>query len=417
VGTRDKRVEFETARLALSRLHLDRDQRDLAIRHAIRVSAGALHCDRAGVWLFRGDTLVAEVLWDVRTGQYGAGDTVFRSRSPRYWDALSQRRVVVADDALNNPVTQELRASYLEPLGIGAMIDAPLYRDGELVGVVCHEAVGGPRTWQQRDIDFATNVSDLISALRAQREVAELEQALRLRVSRQRELDKLEALTRLSRSIAHDFNNVLTAVQLAASRLELPSTDRRELVTVLRASAELGQFLAHQLSTFATRDGDDARANGNRAEVRRVLDDLAPMLALLMRDSASLELDHQIVSARTALPAGELEQIILNLVLNARDASPAGATVTVRTRAARADELPSGLAIDVIDHGTGIGPDQLPRIFEPGFTTKRTGTGLGLATVRDIVHEHDGQVRVSSELGRGSVFTVLVPAEIPAPPR
>ena len=119
----------------------------------------------------------------------------------------------------------------------------------------------------------------------------------------------------------------------------------------------------------------------------------------------------------TRIDAGQLQQIILNLVLNARDASPAGATVTVRTRAARADELPSGLAIDVIDHGTGIAPDQLPRIFEPGFTTKRTGTGLGLATVRDIVHEHDGQVRVSSELGRGSVFTVLVPAEIPAPPR
>ena len=140
----EKRAGYETARLQMSRLSLaTAESREAALKQLIRVSAIALECDRVGVWMFENDQrLVARVQYRLHDDEYGSGDVLSRGPYPIYWAAMQQRRTIVADDAHTHAATSELSASYLTPLGIGAMLDAPIYRGGRVVGVVCHEHIG-----------------------------------------------------------------------------------------------------------------------------------------------------------------------------------------------------------------------------------------------------------------------------------
>ena len=218
---------------------------------------------------------------------------------------------------------------------------------------------------------------------------------------------KLEALGTLTRGIAHDFNNLLTAVMgnvaVARERIAMgqdPTTALERAAT----AAEKGAQLTRQLQAFTGRQHPDTEA----ADPAQLILDTVELLAHTISPSVQLgtQLDPELPAA--AIPPDQLQQILMNLALNAVDALGADGELILR-----AAVVPPGheLRFEVEDTGPGIAPAVLPRIFEPFFTTKPVGkgTGLGLAVVFGTVTSHGGRIEVDSELGRGTRFTIWLP--------
>jgi len=226
--------------------------------------------------------------------------------------------------------------------------------------------------------------------------------------------EKLESLGVLAGGIAHDFNNLLTAIlgniSLAAVMLPAnhPATQRLQDA---ETAATRASSLTHQLLTFA-RGG---------APVRK-----AAHLADVIRDTVTFTLTgsavrHHFDLAHPLWPVfideGQISQVISNLVLNAVQAMPQGGTVTVRAENVTLTSgshlaLPPGAYVRfaISDTGMGIAPEHLARIFDPYFTTKTDGSGLGLSVCYAVVQNHGGEILVDATPGVGATFTVLLPA-------
>lgn len=248
------------------------------------------------------------------------------------------------------------------------------------------------------------------------------EDAARQAEARLREAQKLEAVGRLAGGVAHDVNNMMTVVTGYADLLlgELDANDpNRGLVQELRQAGDRTAGITRRLLSFS-------RHKVTRPQVADVADLLAAiedtLRQVLPRSIALRRLTHG-ARSRIRVDAGQFEQIVLNLVLNARDAMPLGGTVTIETNVASLDDgwrddddvhLPAGTyaLVTVTDTGAGIAPELTERIFEPFFSTKADGhgVGLGLSVVREMVRSAGGQVRLCSEPGHGSSFTVYFPA-------
>lgn len=284
------------------------------------------------------------------------------------------------------------------------MLDAPLYRGGDVVGVVCLEHVGGPRRWTQPEIDFASSVADIVSIVFEQRDRLAVEEELQRRAARMHDADRLQTLSRVCGAVAHDFQNVLTMVGMVAARVErLGTPEAVDLARTLDSGVDMGARLISQIRGFGDRP-ETSRGRSEVTEVADAVDQVRPVIELLVRDVAELRVAIEAPDAVAAIPRRHLEQIVLNLCLNARDAIARTGHIDLRVAAD-----PDRVILEVVDDGVGIPAEVQPHIFDAYFTTKATGTGLGLATVHDIVAEHGGRIAVASEVGRGTRFTLELP--------
>jgi|CZKU01.1.fsa_nt_gi two-component system cell cycle sensor histidine kinase/response regulator CckA len=241
---------------------------------------------------------------------------------------------------------------------------------------------------------------------------------------RLRETEKMQVIGRLASSVAHDFNNLLSVILGCAHLLdaELAGQDSaRGLVSEIAAAGERASALTRQLLTFSRRHVPDPRVLDVNAVIRGMTQMLSRLLGLEVRVSMQLEGHPSLVQ----IDPGQLEQVVMNLCTNARDALPEGGEIVIRTEAvaseaaARADgagpdDPPSGRWVHVVvsDGGIGMDPVTLSRAFEPLFTTKALGrgTGLGLATVQAIVSQNGGKVTIESRVTRGTTAHVWLPA-------
>ncbi len=225
---------------------------------------------------------------------------------------------------------------------------------------------------------------------------------------------KLESLGVLAGGIAHDFNNLLTGilgnVTLAQLDRGLPETAGRWLKDAETASVRARE-LTRQLLTFA-KGGDPVRTTVRLAEVVREAADFA-----LHGSRVRCEFTVSTDLWPADVDKGQIGQVVQNLVINAVQAMPEGGVVRIKLineshdgDAVRAIVPGAYLRFEISDEGTGIRPENLGRIFDPYFTTKATGSGLGLAMVYSIVKKHDGHIEVDSELGLGTTFRILLPA-------
>jgi two-component system cell cycle sensor histidine kinase/response regulator CckA len=226
-----------------------------------------------------------------------------------------------------------------------------------------------------------------------------------------RQAQKLEAVGRLAGGIAHDFNNVLTVIQSYAEVLafEMEETDRaREEVDAIRAAADRAAALARQLLAFSRRDVIIPRD----VDLRDVVRGLELILRRLVSPSVDLSLRYASVPLIVRLDAGQLEQVLMNLTINAVDAMPDGGHLSITLERGDADGDADGHArLVVTDSGSGMSAEVQERLFEPFFTTKPAGrgTGLGLATTYAIVREAGGHIQVQSAPGQGTTFEVTLP--------
>ena len=242
-----------------------------------------------------------------------------------------------------------------------------------------------------------------------------------------RQAQKMEAVGQLAGGIAHDFNNILTAiscnVELVLDAIA-PSDARRDDVVQIREAADRAAALTRQLLAFSRRQVLQPRSLDLNDTVSGMERLLCRVISADVRLHAQLESGLPFVFA----DAGQMEQVMMNLVLNSRDAMPAGGTIVVRTSHVslrspsphRFGTIPAGeyVTLSVKDFGVGMSPDVLDRLFEPFFTTKAQGkgTGLGLATVHGIVTQSNGHITVESRPGFGAEFTVYLPAQHMAAP-
>lgn len=231
---------------------------------------------------------------------------------------------------------------------------------------------------------------------------------------------KMQAIGQLAGGIAHDFNNLLTAISghcdlllLRHGRADSEYSDLEQI----RQNANRATALVNQLLAFSRKQ----TLKPTRLDLQDVLSDLTHLLNRLVGERVSLKLAHDPLLGPIRADRRRLEQVLMNLVVNSRDAMPEGGTICIETEAVTLHEptprekviLPPGeyAVIRVIDTGSGIPPDRLDKIFEPFFTTKRVGegTGLGLSTVYGIVKQSGGYVFVTSEVGKGTCFELHFP--------
>jgi signal transduction histidine kinase/CheY-like chemotaxis protein len=234
---------------------------------------------------------------------------------------------------------------------------------------------------------------------------------------------KLEAVGALAGGIAHDFNNLLTVISGYSSLAlrTLPSGDPARFgIEQVSIAAKRAASLTHQLLAFSRRQFLQPKA----LSVSEVVEGIVPMLEMLIEERIELVVDLAPDLPPVMFDAGRLEQVIINLAVNARDAIEDAGTITVETSEVTLDatyasthadaRIGPHVALVISDTGAGIDEKTLARIFEPFFTTKdaRLGSGLGLSTVHGIVTQSGGNIWVYSELGRGTTFKIYLPVAL-----
>ena len=221
---------------------------------------------------------------------------------------------------------------------------------------------------------------------------------------------RMESLGRLAGAVAHDFNNLLTAVLGNADiALETPLVadhdELRELLTEVRDAAVRGAAIAQQLLTFARQQIVEPRPTRLGDVVRRA----QPLLARVLGPGIQFVVELRAREDNVRIDADRfVAQVLMNLAINARDAMPKGGVVQLRTRDGAHDDTGT-VILELSDDGTGMPPDVAAHIFEPFYTTKATGNGLGLATAYGIVSQCGGSIHVESTQGVGTTFRIALP--------
>lgn len=235
-----------------------------------------------------------------------------------------------------------------------------------------------------------------------------------------RRSQKMESIGQLAAGIAHDFNNILTVIQGHSSLLVQdlgPEGAAHESLKHICVAAERAANLTRQLLLFSRKQ----LAQPRTLDLNGVIENVATMLRVLLGESVTMDLQLDKNLPAVDVDEGMMEQVLMNLAVNSRDAMPRGGRLTVRTMERQVDEKYARrirearpgqfVALRVSDTGTGMTRETLAHIFEPFFTTKDVGkgTGLGLATVYGIVKQHHGWIEVETKEGAGATFTVMLP--------
>jgi PAS domain S-box-containing protein len=394
------------------------------VREITEVVARTLEAAQVGVWRHddRGTSTRCQDLLEWPALHHSSGEEWTEEAHPRFFRAIAAADVIAAYDAAVDARTSELAERHLKPDGITSVMAVAIRSQGATVGVLsCHHQ-GPRRRWMPDEQTYALAVANLLSAIIAQVERQRLEAQLR-------QAQKLEAIGQLAGGVAHDFNNILTVI---LGRTEEAVQDRRlppdlhEAMADIAQNAERATALTRQLLAFSRRQTIQVKD----VDMNVVVGTMTRMLNRILGEDIDVDIHYAPRPAYVRADPGMIEQVLLNLVVNARDAMPLGGHLSLEIALVEGTPesgpvKPNGswVCLRVTDMGSGIPPEHLPHIFEPFFTTKDVGkgTGLGLATTYGIVQQHGGWIDVDSEVERGTTFRVFFPhvsaaaAEAPAP--
>ena len=392
-------------------------------KRATEVAAATLGVERVSVWLFNKERTVLRCrdLYEIAHDRHSPGIDLDSGNYPRYFAALERGRSVVAHDARRDPDTSEFTDTYLEPLGISSMLDAPVRRSGRLVGVVCHEHVGPRRTWAADEQDFAASIGDFVSLaleagerLRAERAFRSTqEELLRQNFQARRQIEfelvrmkdelirqaRRGMIVQVSAGMAHELRKPLARMREASRMLrEHPAAGDPEWADSL---AEIEQEIERsELTVSGLLQMSEARQPVKEAiELSRVVHEAMGFVRAAEGIELRLELDPDPFPIEA--DPRQLRQLMTHLMSNAAEALGRRGRITVEAR--RGDDFDE---IVVRDDGPGIAADLRDRIFEPLVTTKARGSGLGLPVCRQLVERHGGSIEAVDREGRGA--TILV---------
>jgi signal transduction histidine kinase len=395
---------------------------DDVLRGITETAARTLRVARVNIWLYDGERTAIHCIegYDARAGTHEAGDVLEARDYPNYFAALEVLRTIAAMDAEHDSRTEELAEQYLARHGVVTMLDVPVLRNGNVIGVVCHEHVETPRKWSETDRLFAGSVGDLVALVLENQRHAELElEQARLKEQLARG-ERLESMAWLAAGIAHDFRNLLTAVlahgQILARDLE-PGRLKNSAGDVVEAALR-AQKLCDQLMVYSGKTPSAPET----IVIAALVEEVVRVLAAQIPENVTVETEIAPGLPPVVGDTTEVHRAIMNLVVNALDAvSPQGGKVRISVR----EDTPALLAseeaydfrtangrailVQVEDDGAGMAPATRRRLFQPFFTTKSDGHGFGLPTVLGTVRGHQGALSVETAPGHGATFRLWFP--------
>ncbi|MBL9138160.1 MAG: response regulator [Verrucomicrobiales bacterium] len=400
-------------------------------RDAMLSAACEIAVDKGGfllAWIGLTEPDTGELRIQAHAGADGDALDFLRSAIAQGGCEFAQSARLHGRHSVCNDVEAEARSAWWQPEALRrhfcSLAAFPLLDDTRVVGIF---------TLYSRETHFfdeaelklldelAMDISFAISVHRREEDQRKIEEELRNSEERLRQAQKMEAIGQLAGGVAHDFNNILGAILLQAelvSNTEPLSKEALDGLNDLKSSAERAANLTRQLLAFSRRQVMQVQV----LDLNEIVANLAKMFGRIVGEDIRLILALHPRPLVLRADAGMIDQVLLNLVVNARDAMPAGGRLSIETHPLYLDDeearaIPDARAghyvcLVVCDTGCGITSEHLPRIFEPFFTTKEPGkgTGLGLATVFGIVKQHRGFLQVETQTDRGSIFRVFLPA-------
>jgi signal transduction histidine kinase len=361
-------------------------------------------------------------------GTWGASNGVMPAMPMKIGENLTgavaaSGELLVVQDPVNDPrLMPAYRAGYRQD-GIRGFLCLPVKVDEQVIGTLTIR-ISRHGGFSPADVEIAKAFAGQAAiALENSRLYQETKATLTELSDTKDQLvqaQKMEAIGQLAGGVAHDFNNLLTVItgrsRLFLARVPLEHPGRRD-VELIDQAADRAASLTRQLLAFSRKQVLQPKS----LDLNALIGGLAPMLRRLVGEHLELMLVPRAGLAQVMADPGQLEQVVMNLIVNARDAMPQGGTVTIETKSRELHkaaqhaqgQIPPGqyVALAVQDAGCGMDSETLTKIFEPFFTTKGPGkgTGLGLSTVYGIVHQSGGYIGVDSILGRGTTFTIYLP--------
>ena len=301
------------------------------------------------------------------------------------------------------------RAPLAAKIGLNSAVAFPITVEGEVIGVI--DFLGREiHTTDEEMLEMLLGIGRQIGSFFKRKKVEE----------QFRQSQKMEGIGQLASGVAHDFNNILAIIQMQADLLKSEgglSSVQSEFVGEIGASTQRAAALTRQLLLFSRKETLQLRD----LDLNESINELTKILRRTLGDDIQLQFKFAMQSLFIHADAGMMDQVLMNLAVNSRDAMPKGGQLIIETSAVEFDEAAAShsgqirpgkfVCLSVSDTGCGIPPEIIPKIFEPFFTTKDVGkgTGLGLATVFGIVQQHKGWVNVYSEVGQGTTFRIYIP--------
>ncbi|MGI4732098.1 MAG: ATP-binding protein [Janthinobacterium lividum] len=381
----------------------------------------------------RTETIVVERDW-LAPGAPAWPDVIHFRDFGSFIENLRIGEEVVIDDVDGDPRTAGFADAFAR-LRIASLVNLPLVEQDEFVALLfINDAVA--RHWTDAEVAFVRDVAertrDAVERRRAEAGLAALTASLEEEVQSRttalmaaeeqlRQAHKMEAVGQLTGGLAHDFNNLLTGISGALEMLQVRISQGRigeldRYVSAAQGAARRAAALTHRLLAFSRRQTLDPKPT----DVNRLVAGMEELVRRTVGPSIAVEIVGAAGLWQALVDPNQLENALLNLCINARDAMPDGGRITIETgnkwldeRSARVRDLASGqyLSLCVTDTGTGMPPEVQARAFDPFFTTKPMGegTGLGLSMIYGFARQSGGQVRIYSEMGEGTTLCIYLP--------
>jgi PAS domain S-box-containing protein len=416
-----RKLEQEIGDLSRRFLDLGRDEIDEGIRAGL-ASVGALsQVDRSFLLCIdpAQDLVIQSFEWHDGQAEARGGSFEFvQGRDfPASVEVLLRGEVLHVRRPADLPPAESREASMMKERGSRSFLGIPLRSGRSLIGVLGFESLDGEKTWSDEAISLLRLVGEIfVSALRRK----QAEQALQHSRSQLLQAQKMEAVGTLAGGVAHDFNNQLSVILGNARYVAGQVGEDPELADALSDLQRAGMHCA-QLTRSLLAFSRHTPVSPQSILVERVVADVRELLQPLIAASIEFQIEaHNDVDCVLADPT-QLQQVLVNLAVNARDAMPEGGHLWMSTRRRSVDRKAAArlglegpgeyVEFTVRDDGLGMDEETASRVFDPFFTTKELGkgTGLGLATVYGILRESKGAISVESQLGRGSTFRALFP--------